>query len=116
MPQQLHTRVLTIANAASLSDAVDLSGLTIVGLIMPGTWTAAPITFQASFDNATYNDAYNSEGAEYLINVLASRHVVLTSLNALFSTSRYLKLRSGTAAVPVAQGGSRSLTLLLEPS
>jgi hypothetical protein len=38
---RVHTLTATIANAASLSDAVELHGALVVGLVMPAAWTAA---------------------------------------------------------------------------
>ena len=114
MADQIHLKTVMIANGASLSDAVDLYGFTVKALLVPAAWTAAPVSFAASFDNGSFGDCFNQEGAEYMINIGASRLIPL-SLSALFDAGRYFKLRSGTAAVPVNQGAARILTLLLVP-
>lgn len=102
----------TIANAASLSAAVYISRANLVGIIMPAAWTAAALTFQASIDGDTYFDLYDQAGNEVNIPTAASRFVGgLDALN--FGCFNYLKVRSGTTGVPVNQGASRDLTLVL---
>jgi hypothetical protein len=95
-----------IANGASLSDPIDLTGLVLVGLQMPAAWTAAAITFQASADGVTYADVY-SAGAELSVTVSASQCVRLDS--TIMLSFRYWKIRSGTSGTPVNQGAARTI-------
>lgn len=105
---------VTIANGASLSGATqDLAGKTVRGLVMPATWTAANLTFQGSHDNSTFNNLYEEDGTEVTITADAARFIQLPS--TFFQAVRFLKVRSGTAASAVNQGGSRIITLLVEP-
>lgn len=99
----------TIANGASLSAAVDLKGRTLVGIVMPATWTTANITFQVSLDGTTYNDLYNLLGDELNATAAASRFIALTQFE--FLPVRYVKVRSGTSALAVNQGGARTIIL-----
>jgi hypothetical protein len=103
----------TIANGASLSDAVDLLKHEVVGLVMPSAWTAASVTFQGSQDGSTYNDLYDSGGTEKSYTVAASRHVLLSAPED-FRGVRYLKVRSGTAGTPVNQGAERIIKVLIK--
>lgn len=105
------TATATIANAASLSGAVALSGKGIIRIVMPGTWTAANLTFQTSADNNTYNDLYTSTGSEYTVTAAASRSIILPPAD--FVGINYIKVRSGTAAAAVNQGGSRDIILIV---
>lgn len=108
------TITFTIANNASLSDASeDLHGVFCLAVVMPGTWTAASLTFQASIDGVTFTDMYY-DGAEYAVVVAASQYVVLDAKD--FVGIRYLKIRSGTTGSPVNQGGARTLTVVTIPS
>lgn len=100
----------TIANGQSLSGAVAIGNTTPVALIMPATWTAAGLTLQASVDGSTYNDVYDQYGNEVALTVAASRHVLLDPSVLVGMT--HVKLRSGTAGVPVNQGGARVLTIV----
>lgn len=91
----------TIAAGASLSDAVDLAGLSVIGLTMPAAWTAAAITVQVSYDGVTYVNLHDKAGTEYSITTAASRHVILPKAD--FESVRHIKLRSGTAGAAVVQ-------------
>ena len=102
----------TIANGASLSGALSLSGFRFVGVQMPAAWTAAVITFQASFDGTTYADL-TFEGTE--INYAAAASQYIAADPAKFAGIRYLKIRSGTSSAAVAQGAQRLLSAVTRP-
>lgn len=106
----------TIADGASLSDAVDLgAGLSLVGIVVPSTWTAAPISFAASLTLVgTYYPLYTAAGAEVVTGSIAGGTAVWIALDpADFAGIRYLKLRSGTVAAPVTQSGGDTLVLVV---
>ena len=44
------TQTATIGTGASLSQQIDLGAMTLVGIVMPASWTAAGLTFQVSAD------------------------------------------------------------------
>lgn len=102
---------VTIASGASLSAAVHLAAGMLLGVILPAVWTAANLTLQASADGVTYADVYDKAGNEVTITAAASRCITLDPWD--FAGVRYLKIRSGTASVPVNQAADRSLTLLV---
>jgi hypothetical protein len=113
-PNVLDTTTVTIANGQSLSGAADLKGLgTPVRIDMPAAWTAANLTFQVSADGVTYQDLYDDGGSEVTVTAAAGRSIFLQP--AEWAHVRYLKVRSGTAAVPVNQGTDRLLTLVVRP-
>ena len=66
----------TIANGASLSGALDLNERTPVALLMPAAWTAASITFQASFDNSTFYNVFTAAGGEYTLTVDVDQYII----------------------------------------
>lgn len=109
----LRTATATIANGGSLSAAVDLTKGRLVGIQMPAGWDAAAITFQGSYDGATFANLYDKGGTEYSVTTAASRFVLLPAAD--FAGLRYIKARSGTAGVPVNQTAERALTLVLAP-
>jgi hypothetical protein len=107
MPQKARL-TFTITSGQSLSAAVALHGERVSLIEMPSSWTAAGLTFQGSNDNSTFCDIWDESG-ELQIAVAASRRIQVNT--DTLSQQAYLKVRSGTAASPVAQGGTRTLYL-----
>lgn len=105
----LVTVTATIANNESLSDAINLTGYSLVAIIMPATWTAANLTFQAGATAAALADVYDSSG-ELAVTAAASRFITVS--REAFVSLRHLKVRSGTTGSPVNQAAERSITLL----
>lgn len=94
----------TIANAATVSDAVDTDGFGNLALILPAAFTGTTIYFEVSHDGVTYVDAYTQLGERVaLLNVVASRAYPLPGE---ISAYRYIKLEAGTA-----QAASRSIVV-----
>lgn len=101
---------VTILSGAALSDALNLQGRNITGILLPAGWTAAGITMSVSLDGTTYADLYDAAG-EYALTAAAS---VFIGLNiAQLMGFNYVKLRSGTSATPVNQAADRSIVLTL---
>lgn len=105
------TSATSIAAAASLSGAIDLDRQRLHRVLLPAGWTSAAITFQSSVNGTTWSDLYDRDGEVTLAATVvgAGRAIVVDA--AAFLGVRYLKIRSGTAAVPVAQAAQRDLTL-----
>lgn len=101
---------VTIANGASLSDSIDLSGTTLCGYIMPASWTTADITFQASIDGTNFFDLYDQYGTEVKHTVSTNRFIAL--LPSDNTSIRYIKFRSGISSGSVSQGAQRQITLV----
>lgn len=113
---------VTILNGQSGQQGyVDLhrSCETVVGVVMPAAWTAASITLMtvppltADPSAATWSDVYERDGTEYEITCDAGQHIILPPSE--LAGIRYLKLRSGTSGTPVAQGATRTITLITRP-
>jgi hypothetical protein len=103
----------TIANGASLSDAVALGGNVIVGFGMPAAWTAAELTFQGSFDGASFFDLYTEQTTtrtEKLLRVQANDLVLVAP--ASFAGLQAIKIRSGPSGSGVAQGAQRLISVV----
>ena len=107
MVQLIARLTATIGNGASLSDALALHGNQVAVIEMPTTWTAAVLTFQSSVDGTNYFNLYDDAGNEVVVEADATRriHVDVSAL----SQHKYIKLRSGTSAVAVNQGGARTI-------
>lgn len=108
------TATATIANAASQSGEVDLEGLSLQAIVMPAAWTAANLTFLASdTSGGTFNPVHDDAGAEVTVTAAAARAIGLDAVSRELDGLRYIKVRSGTTGVPVAQGAERILSLVL---
>ena len=100
----------TIAAQGSLSAAIDCEGGDIVRLHMSAAWTAADLTFQVDDGDGTFRDIYWDWGAE-LVMAAAAGIVIELSPFILMHAIELIKVRSGTAAVPVAQNAERIIQL-----
>ena len=110
--QAVETTTVTIANGASLSGAVDLGGRKLVAIIMPGTWTAAGLTFQGSVDGTNFFNVYDG-ATERQLTVAANYYSALNIAD--WVGFRWVKVRSGTAGSAVNQAAERVLTLVVQP-
>jgi len=106
-----YASVTITTEADGLSEAVDLTGLTLSCVQMSTAWTGAQIGFQGSVDLSTnYYDIYNTDGDFLTYDTSASRIVVFDP--AVFAGIQRLKLVSeSSAGVAVAQTAERVLVL-----
>lgn len=114
---EIDYQTATIAAGAALSGAVNLGEKQLLGIYMPGAWTAADITLQSSPDggttfyelNATDGAAADAVAAFQVHAPAASQFVAIdpTKLRGV----NCIKLRSGTAGSPVNQVAQAVLTL-----
>lgn len=102
---------VTIANGASLSGAADLGSLHLLGIVMPAAWDAASLTFQVSPDGVTYQNLYDASSEVAYTGAAAARNLAF-AVN-VWHCWRYVKVRSGTAGIPVNQTADRVITLIL---
>lgn len=101
--------VATIANGASLSDAVFLGYSSLVGLSVP-VLTSASLTFQGSHDGVTFFDLYDAAGAEVtVVATVGSKFMIAPQAVAACS---WIKVRSGTSGAPVTQGAQRLIGIV----
>ena len=102
--------VWTIANAASLSDALDIQGARLTGIRMPADWTAASLTFEVSENGTDFGPLYNSLGEVVYTVAAAGRCIAIDPMD--FVAWRFVKTRSGTLGAAVTQGADRSLVMV----
>ena len=104
-----------IANGASLSDVIDIGGALEIGFQMPASWTAANLTFQGSdASDGTYNDVYDDAGNEVVVTAAQARAIVVGTTTKNLTAFRFIKIRSGTTALPVVQGAERVIQVVLK--
>ena len=105
----------TIANGASLSDAVAVeAGKTVRGVIVPSAWTAAQISYKVSHDSGvTYTSLRDPAGNEHVngsTTVAVSSFIPFPTVVGI----THIKIMSGTNdGVAVNQGAQRLLTVLV---
>ena len=95
----------TIPNAAATGAGFNLNNASLVGIYMPATWTTAVITFDTSLDGVTWQSALDINGTEITVQAAQGKN---HQINAqVFEGVQWLRVRSGTFASPVNQGGAR---------
>lgn len=102
---------VVIYSGLSLSTVANLDGFTLTEIQMPDAWTTANLTFQTSFDNVTYQNAYDDLSTEKTVQAAASRNLRVSP--SVWSAIQYLKIRSGTSGSAVNQNGDREIRLIL---
>ena len=125
MSSDVSTLTLTIANGAALSDAARVRYLDVVGLVLPGAWTAAGIGFAVSYDNGTTyvyvrRPEVHTANAPLPLKVLeilaadvpTAESVFIPLQPEWFAGATHLKVRSQTANVAVNQGAARSVLIV----
>lgn len=115
------SRDFTIANGASLSDAVDMRSCTPMRILVnpagagSAAWTTANLTFQGSEDGTVYGNVHDEFGTEASVTVPtgadAAMKMIVVSPASWWSW-RWLKIRSGTAASAVNQGAARTIKVI----
>jgi hypothetical protein len=115
----LGTAALTIGSAGSFSGSVYLNGAALYALATPGTFTAAPITFQVTYDatppnaGGTWLNLYSGT-VEYSVGTLYGTAVQYLP-PADVSGVQWLRLRSGNAAGGTLQAADRTFVLITRP-
>lgn len=94
---------LTIANGATVSDAMQISEFAALGLVMPAAFTGASVSFQVSHDGTTYQALYDTTNNLVSLTVAVSRSY---DLPAALSAWRFFKVVSASA-----EGADRSLVI-----
>ncbi|MEP6587515.1 MAG: hypothetical protein ABJA84_02000 [Polaromonas sp.] len=110
------TVTATIANAASVSDVIDLTTTALLGFVAPAAWTAAALNIEASPDNTTWAPAVigsDSTAVSSWASVTAGNAYAVDAVSML--PFRYIRFRSGTSAAPVNQGASRAFVVITRP-
>lgn len=106
-------RVFTasIANNASLSDAVDTGGRPILKFVLPASVEGTVLTFQVSDNGTDYANLYDEFGTE--VTVTRGSSVAVRVSPAQWAHSRYWKVRTGTAGTPSVQTGANSVGVVV---
>ncbi len=109
-PNDSYNKTATVANGATTSEAIDLSGTDLAGIFIPAEFDGTTLGFSASTAiDGTYVTVQDGEGSTLSITCTASRFVPIKNL-ALIAGLRFIKLVCGTS-----QTGDTVFTLALRP-
>lgn len=100
-----HDLTIDISEDVDLSDAVDVSGVTVCGAIIPSTYNGTALSFQVSADGANYYPMYDTAGNSVSYTVSTSRYVKFNPDD--FAGVKHLKL-----STPNQSGEDTVITLL----
>lgn len=100
----------TIANTATESASIDISGTTLVGFVIPASFQGTTITFQVSIDGTTFHALDDYLGNTVTISNITAGNAVNWQKTDL-SPWQYLKLIAGSA-----QTSDISIQCICEPS
>lgn len=104
-PVVAYNQTAVIANSASESGVVDLSGATLCGLIMPAAFDGTTLTFSSSTSaTGTFQNLYDANGNQISATIAASRNIALNPAD--FAGVRYLKIISNSA-----ESAERTITI-----
>jgi hypothetical protein len=110
----------TIAAGQSLSSPADCSaGTRVCRLIMPDDWSGgAPLTFQLSVDGVNWHNLMHVDPVKFNSYEVALPRIaingVVTLPPGLGGDVSYVKVRSGTATLPILQEFDREFQLVME--
>lgn len=92
-----YNQTATIASSGTTSEAIDLSGATLCGFIMPAAFTGATLgLLMSDAIDGTYVTVQDGEGSNLALGVAASKYIPLSNLS-LSSGLRFIKLVSGSS-------------------
>lgn len=110
----VEVKTVIIPINTSESNAVDLGGNQLAAFYMPAAWDAAVISFlSAPTADGTFEPVY-ADGIEVTEPVAAGRCCPISSNAVALASLRFIKLRSGTLAIPVVQTAARTINLSLK--
>lgn len=112
------TRMLEAHFAAggTLTEMLDVGSGILAGILIGGTWTTANITLQGTpeADASKLQNMYDDTGTEISITAAASRAIGLDTVAGALAPWPYLRIRSGTSALPVAQTAAVTIYLVVK--
>lgn len=112
-PANLYLEQVTIPAGTAVSEPIATQGMALVGIIMPGTWTAAALGFKACVSGNPSNllPVYDSGGNPITCLASTSRYIAFPMTDAMFGP--YLQIASVTTATVTAVNQVAEAVILL---
>jgi hypothetical protein len=102
----------TIQSGQSLSAEADIGAQTLVGIMVPSTWTTAPMSFQVSIDDVAFVEFQSFEQSLPAASVAGGTYLAVDP--QVWRGINIIKVRSGTLASPVNQTSTVTLELVVK--
>lgn len=100
--------VMTILNGQTASNAIDVRGSSLVGLVMPAAFTATDINLEGSLDNSAFKQLINKDLADLVLTFQADDYVLFVPTD--FLGVQFFRLNAASS-----QGADRVFTAILRP-
>lgn len=113
-PSNRTSATVSLSTAADgASEQINLTGLSLSGILMPASWTDARIGLQCSIDGSTFTPVYNTAG-DHLTYLTSANRLMTFDNTDNFAGLQLIKIVSETTAgVAIAQAAVRTLKLVL---
>lgn len=106
----------TIADGASLSGAVDITGHKVVALRQPASCEGTAFTMQASYDGGTTFEDLQTDAAEWSVTKSATvAQVIMPKEDLKVVGPTHIKVRTGTSAAATNQTGAATVWVSMIP-
>jgi hypothetical protein len=103
----------TIAAGQSISEVVAVPrGMRLWALALPAEWTESAISYQLSFDGSAFYEPCDSAGAPLVETAPGVGGSAFAVSSYALLRSSFVRVRSGSAALPVPQAADRTLQLV----
>lgn len=114
------TAVITAGTSLSAASTAIAKGMCIVGLVIPGTWTAAKVSLQGSYDGTNYAEvATPGQGGDIYASATltpkSSTAIYLALDPAMMIGLRTIKVQSGVLGTGVNQGSAATIKVICRP-
>ena len=108
IPKVLVVAATSIASSGTTTPAIPTSGLSLVGIQLPATFTGTAITFLGSVDGTTYQVLKSTTSGTSLSYTVAQATYVAIDPTPFYGLA-YIKLVSGSS-----EGGARAFSVALK--
>ena len=107
---------LSISAGSAISASLIVAGRPVVGLLMPGFWTAASLSFDVSaWEGGRFYPLYSDSLAELTMKGSACRAIAACSVLDKLSSWYAMRVRSGCGVASVVdQASARQLTIFFQ--
>jgi hypothetical protein len=90
--------LIDISESTTVSNAIDVRGVSMGGLLIPSNFDGTIITFQVSDDqNGTFVAAYKDDNTQYSMTTAASRFTTFDDAAVMLAAASWIKLVTTTA-------------------
>ena len=105
------TKLATIANGQTASDAVNTDTQLLSGILFPSAFTGSTVTFKFSTDGSTWKDVKETDGSAVSYTVSADDVIRIDPSGWAFASSGYIQVVSGSS-----EGAERKIKLIFRAS